>query len=67
MANVLVNDMIAKAIDTNNAKLAGQIADHLRMNGENYDNILHRVQSVRPNVTADQWEALLYESESEET
>lgn len=65
MANVTINDMIAKAIDTNDAKLAGQIADYLRQHGENYDTIVQRVLAVRPNFTAAEWETLLYEADDD--
>ncbi len=66
MANIHVNNMLAKAIDTNDAKLAGKISDYLRAHGENYDTILQRVLAVRPNFTAAEWETLLYESDSDD-
>ena len=67
MALITVQAMIAKAIDTRNAKLAGEIADLLRQQGCNYHEVLQRVQAERPNVTEAEWAALLYESEEEET
>jgi hypothetical protein len=67
MALVTVNDMIAKAIDTRDAKLAGRIADRLRAEGENYDAILARALAVRPDFTSAEWESLMYDADSEET
>lgn len=66
MANVTINDMIAKAIDTNDAKLAGRLASYLRSHGENYDAIVQRALAVRPNFTAAEWETLMYEADEAE-
>lgn len=63
MALITTNDMLAKAIDTQDAKLAGRIADRLRANGLNYDEILRLAQAVRPNLTANDWESLMYEAD----
>lgn len=60
MALITTNELLAKAIDTNNAKLAGQVADKLRLSGCNYADIFRLVQAVRPEVTAADWEALMY-------
>lgn len=63
---ITINMMIAKAIDTNDAKLAGQIASILRNRGENYDAILARVLAVRPNFTAAEWETLMFAADEED-
>jgi hypothetical protein len=62
-----LQDSIAIAVDTQNAKLAGKIADHLRARGMTYAQILAEVQCVRPDVTLGDWDALIYEAESEES
>lgn len=59
-----LSEVIAEAIDTNNAQLAGQVADVLRFRyGMNYATIYQTVCKVRP-VTEAQWDALLYEADS---
>lgn len=61
-----IDDAIAKAIDEQIPKLAIRIAEKLRMQGCNYDGVFKRVQSVRPNITLPEWDALLYEGDSSE-
>jgi hypothetical protein len=60
-----VNIMLAKAIDTCNAKLACELVDMLRVRGMNYDEIFRLVQSVRPDFDAVAWDALLYEGDDD--
>jgi len=64
---ITINTMIAKAIDTKDAKLASQISDILRNRGCNYDEIVQRVLKIRPGITSADWDALVYESEEEST
>jgi hypothetical protein len=64
MATLKMDDAIAKAIDERNARLAGIVANSLRFKGGmNYEQVLARVQKVRPNVTAEDWECLMYEAD----
>ena len=62
-----VRDAAAEAIDTKNAKLAGQVADMLRFEcGMNYEQVLEWVRRVRPNVSAEAWELLMLQADSQE-
>jgi hypothetical protein len=61
-----VQELLARAIDTKDAKLAGQLCDKLRREGCNYNEILARVQAARPNVTAAEWDALMFEADEGE-
>lgn len=60
---ITIQELIGKAIDTKNAKLAGQLVDKLRGEGCNYREIFTRVQAVRPSVTEAEWDALCYEAD----
>ena len=59
-----MNEAIAQAIDTGNARLAGIIADKLRMHGFTYARVLARVREHRPNVSDAQWEDLMCEADA---
>lgn len=61
-----IDEAIAKAIDEEKPQLAIRIADKLRAQGCNYDDVVKRVQAVRLNVSVADWDALLYEGESSE-
>lgn len=54
---------IARAIDHHNPESAGRVVDNLRALGWNYDQVLAEVQRVRPQVTAGEWDSLLYEAD----
>ena len=55
--------LIVKAIDEGSAKAAGYVADTLRAKGFNYVQVLRIVQTVRPTVSEQEWEALMYEAD----
>jgi len=56
-------DVIIKAVEEQNGKLAVQICDHLRSKGCRYAFIYKMVNGIIPISEAD-WDALLYEGES---
>lgn len=67
MATLKMDDAIAQAIDTRNARLAGVVADALRFKGGmNYAEVLARVRKVRPGVTDREWELLMFGADENE-
>ena len=56
-----LRDVIKKAVKNEDAKLAGKIAEKLRMKGLDYDGTYEFVNNVAP-IELTEWESLLYES-----
>ena len=57
-------EAIKKAIETNNAGMAGGISDFLRFkHGMTYDQIFSVVEKAKLGYSPADWDALLYESE----
>jgi hypothetical protein len=63
MATMNLKDQIIQAIDKKDARAAGLLVDVLRDNGWTYRRILAKVQSVRPAVTAGEWDDLCAEAD----
>ena len=58
---------IEKAVGGQDAKLAGKCANFMRFRmGMNYPQVVARVQLQCPEVTENDWESLMYESDQEE-
>lgn len=54
-----LREAMNKAIDTNDAALAGKICDHLRAQGFTYDSVLAFARRTRPDLTDARWEDLM--------
>lgn len=60
-----MREAIARAVENQDARLAGALSDVCRFRlGLNYQETLELVQSVRPEVTPAEWDALLYVADS---
>ena len=59
----ILDTAIAYAIDHDNARVAGSVVDALRPGHWTHAQIFARVQAVRPEASAAQWDRLLCESE----
>lgn len=57
-------EAVILAIDKGDARAAGALADTFRRKGRTYAQVLAFVRTVRPNVTAAEWDALLYEADT---
>lgn len=55
------------AVDASSPLHAGRLVDALRARGLTYNCVLQFVQRSRPNVTAAEWDALLYQADEQET
>jgi preprotein translocase subunit SecD len=66
-SRITLDVAIAQAVDQRDSALAGAIVDRLRGAGFTYAKILEKVRTVRPGVTASDWEDLMYEADEQES
>ena len=62
-----LGEALKKAIETDDAVMAGKCADVLRLKARmNYIQTLAFVQSIVPDMTPEKWEGLMYRADTEE-
>lgn len=62
-----LKEIIIRIVDTQDFKLAGRFADYMRtQKGLDYNGILSMVRRHRPDVTEEEWDALLYAADEAE-
>ena len=58
-----VQEALLTALRKRDAKAVGDVVDFLRNRRFHYDSILKLAQSIDPNLTRAEWDAMLYESD----
>lgn len=64
---LMINGMVAQALKAQDGKALGRAADIFRANGGTYAELLAMAQKEDPNLTAEEFESLMYEADEAES